>query len=715
MDTESIIAQATRAYLAGDSHAAAIFCRQVLQHTTEQIDALHLLAVTELCLGRTDGAIRLLRQVVRIDANSAAVHSTLGVVFRIRGRLDEAESCLRLATRLDPQSAQFHNNLGLVCRDLGRTDEAARHFEQALEIDRSHVAACVNLSSLLRSQGRRQEALRLLATVAHCGPSVAPICELTGTLLVELRELEQAEPYLREATSLHPDSARSWCLLGQVLQQTGRPTESILALNQSLALDPTIGESHFELAQAYTTVGAHADAVRHLKLLLDSHPDRGLMHLQLGQALYRLGAVDDALAQFHEAVNHGQTQQGLEAIASLIPCAVRADLKRVRTLRQAWVSRFVGSTAAADSKRSSGSTLRVAFLCGLPPDSAEYGAFLDVIAALAEERIHAHLLLDHPRSHPSSERLRGQPAQNISSLTNRELGELCRSERFDILVDMTDPIDSRRQRLLATAPAPAIVSWLTASGTSALPAVRHFLADSHLVAEHEEQFYTERIWRMPGCHVALNPPLEAAAASSRRPAIESSSEAPPKLGCLCHQHQLSQPLTQTWISILKSTPASLHICSTEFSSRGNRNWYLQRFRNEGLSEDRVQLTTPTEFRSQREFFETVDVLLDPFPMSSGLRNFEPLWSGIPVISLAGKCFPGRTTSTLLTASGLGQFACQTPQEYHRLAVELVEQTLRDGLESVRGEIQAAMRSSPITDVATFARHLKTVLESIHAS
>ena len=68
--------------------------------------------------------------------------------------------------------------------------------------------------------------------------------------------------------------------------------------------------------------------------------------------------------------------------------------------------------------------------------------------------------------------------------------------------------------IFAFRPAPVQVTWLGYSGTTGLETIDYKLADSHVVSEAEEKFYTESIWKLPNCFLCPIIPPDAGDISS---------------------------------------------------------------------------------------------------------------------------------------------------------------------------------------------------------
>ena len=69
-------------------------------------------------------------------------------------------------------------------------------------------------------------------------------------------------------------------------------------------------------------------------------------------------------------------------------------------------------------------------------------------------------------------------------------------------------------------------------------------------------------------------------------------------------------------------------------------------------------------------YNGVGIALDPFPYSGGPTIYEALWMGVPVITIPGKTFASRHSSSQLTTVGLPELVAKDQEIYVRIAAEL---------------------------------------------
>ena len=108
--------------------------------------------------GKTEDAIKLARDAIRLDPKFALAHGNLGLVLRKMGQLDEAIASLRKAIELNPKDGNSHYNLGNMVFDKQQWDEAITCYQKAIAI---HPR---NASGKSPNRGEKSESARRAST-----------------------------------------------------------------------------------------------------------------------------------------------------------------------------------------------------------------------------------------------------------------------------------------------------------------------------------------------------------------------------------------------------------------------------------------------------------------------------------------------------------------------------------------------------------------------
>jgi Flp pilus assembly protein TadD len=156
-----------------------------------------------------EGAVRELREAVRIRPRDEVALNALGASLQVRDKRTEAEALYRLALESSPDYPDAHYNLAglLLARgDRAAADEAIVHLRQVLRVAKDDFPARDKLAGALEARA---------ATMA-------------GTAARDLREV----------VTLRPSDSDAWANLGVALARQGDFEEAREALAHALQIDP---------------------------------------------------------------------------------------------------------------------------------------------------------------------------------------------------------------------------------------------------------------------------------------------------------------------------------------------------------------------------------------------------------------------------------------------------------------------------------------------
>ena len=286
-------------------------------------------------------------------------------------------------------------------------------------------------------------------------------------------------------------------------------------------------------------------------------------------------------------------------------------------------------------------------------------------------------------------------------LSDDEFIKLIRSDEIDIFVEMTGFSPLNRFGAMASRCAPIQISYLNHTGTSAVPNVDYILADEISVLPEEDRFFTEKVWRLPGCLLCYNydmvdlPPVGN---------VPSKTKGFVTFGCFGSGGKINDELIAIWARIMNCVPGSrLFLRNHQLTHENNREFMIHRFRRYGISADRLMISGGADRETILRCYADVDISLDTWPYCGGNTVAESLWQGVPVITLKGDRFSSRYGASLLTAAGCGELVADSADEYVTIAAGVAGSLER--LSHYRNNLRAMMREHGLCDARRFAAKL----------
>jgi predicted O-linked N-acetylglucosamine transferase (SPINDLY family) len=534
----------------------------------------------------------------------------------------------------------------------------------------------INLAAALSKIGRSAEALRHLTDALFLKGDIPELHNNMWATLEALDRYREAAAAFRNALKLRPDYPEAHFNLANALRKQGKHQEAIDAYQQALRLKPDYAHPLYNMAQSLGELADLQGVIACYRKVVELEPRHATAH---GSLLYTLHYHPDygPAELFREHVEWGRRHA--EPLRSRIRPHLNDRSDPQRRLRLGYVSpdfrehtvpRFITAALAHHDRE------RFEIFCYSGTISKELDAVTDQLRKYA----------DHWR--------------DIASMPDSQAENLIRGDQIDILVDLRGHAGGDRMLLFARKPAPVQINMVGYFDTTGLPTMDYRITDSVQDPPGQtEGFHVEKLIRIDPscwCYTPDHKPPDVAEPPSLRAGHVT-------FGTLNKIIKISPPCARLWGRVLEKVAGSRLLVSVAGADPGGV--VRDRLAAMGLPVDRVDIVdkTPTRRRYLERFHE-IDVALDTTPFNGITTTCDGLWMGVPCVSRSGDTSVSRAGRSILEAAGLGELACDTDEQFVRVAADLARDP--DGLRSRRLAMRESLLASPLTAHRRFARSLE---------
>ena len=683
-----------------------------MSETTVTLEQALRIADEHFRHGRLAEAESVSRQVLAAFPEQADALHQLAMIACESGANEPAEDFAQRAIAANPNGPWYYNTLGLVLYRQSRCEEAASAYRAALRLAPEFATAFFNLANALRGLGARHEALAAYREAIRLQPASAEIHNNLGALLGDLGDLSGAIAAYRTSIQLNPRDPLAYNNLGHTLLITGDGSGSVTACQTALALDPRFANAHLNLGNAMALQGKFVEAIAAYRAAIQCEPTLPDAHCNLGNALKDSGLAGEAIPHYREAlrlapgnpISRSNFIYSLQFDATSDPALVTAE-------QALWNEQHVcplrTQTRPHENDRSPDRRLKIGYVS---PDFCSHAVSFFLLPLLrahdhAQVEIHAYASVPRPDAITAKMRAATDVWHDVLGVSDTELAEQIRTERIDILIDLTMHSASNRLPLFALKPAPVQASWLAYPGQTGLETIDWRVTDSNLEpATNADNRGSEQALRLADLWCCYDP-LDSFPPVSVLPAATAGHVT---FGSMNSFSKISPVILDCWARLLKTVPtARLTMVCPEGSCRDRIH---AAFAKHGVENARLELLAPLAWEDYVRFGERVDLCLDPFPCNGMTTTCHALWMGLPIVSLAGPLPASRSGLTLLSTIGLPELVTHSEEEYIRVAAELAGDIPR--LAQLRATLRQRMQASPLMDAPGFARKMEAAYRTM---
>jgi predicted O-linked N-acetylglucosamine transferase (SPINDLY family) len=289
---------------------------------------------------------------------------------------------------------------------------------------------------------------------------------------------------------------------------------------------------------------------------------------------------------------------------------------------------------------------------------------------------------------------------SISNLDDAAAASQMAKDGVQILVDLNGYTREARLKLVARRPAPVVVNWLGFPGTMASPYHHYVIADEFIIPPAYEQYYSEKVLRLP-CY---QPSLRARTLAQHAPTRNEVGlpEDATVFCCFNGVHKIHPFTFERWPAILARVPGSVLwlLSSNEATNERLRAYAAER----GIAKERIVYAQKLANPFHLARYSLADLFLDTTPYGAHTTASDALWTGVPVLTYAGRSFAARVCGSLVRAAGLPELVCESAENYVESAVRYGND--RTLLEPLRARLQANRDTCTLFDMPSLVRNLE---------
>ena len=606
--------------------------------------------------------------------------------------------------------------MGLFDLIFGRRS-SARETATAFEpLNLQKAKKLLEDGKLEEQQGRGEGALKCYDEAIALMPELAHAHFYRGTLLLENGDASGALSAFQEAIKLQPNSKSAYYNMGHAHFQMKAFDKSIVAYEQALGIDPEFAVAHVALGLSFEEIDQTEHAVSCYNKALEHSPNNAKIYANLGSALSKLCRIDDAIANFRHALrcdpNFTEAYSNLLLVLNFLADKPAADAfieaKRYGELVERRARPYTQWKVIAEPARR----LRIGLVSG-DLRAHPVGYFIESpLAALKSsftDRLEIFVYYNHASSDAVTERIQhySHAWRLVSGLTAENIAQTIHDDAIDILIDLTGHTANNLLPVFAWKPAPVQVSWLGYFATTGVSAIDYVIADPWTLPRHCDKFFVEHIWRLPETRLCFTPPYPEIPVSPS-PAIVNGYVT---FGCLSNLVKLNSSVVFLWSRILSSVPGSrLFLMAPQLSEPNARQVVLDRFKEHGVSQERLELQgamARVEYLGQ---YKHVDIVLDTFPYTGGTTTAEALWMGVPVLTMNGNSLLACQGVGIMMNAGLPDWVAVDADDYLAKAASHAHDL--PSLAALRAKLRQQILRSPIFDAPQFAVDFEAALRGM---
>jgi predicted O-linked N-acetylglucosamine transferase (SPINDLY family) len=294
----------------------------------------------------------------------------------------------------------------------------------------------------------------------------------------------------------------------------------------------------------------------------------------------------------------------------------------------------------------------------------------------------------------------------IRQMSNDEAAQRIADDGIDILVDVNGHTRDARMDVFARRPAPIQINWLGFPGTMGTPYHQYIIADDWIIPEEAENYYSEKVLRLP-CY---QPNDRKRAVAADRPS-RSEAGLPSDAFVFCcfnGSHKINRFTFARWLEILSRVEGSvLWLLDTIPETKARLAEFAE---TKGIAANRIVFAPKLQNSHHLARYRLADLFLDTSPYGAHTTASDALWMGVPVLTLSGRSFASRVCGSLVKSAGLDDLVVANPRDYVERAVQLGND--RASIDAYKRQLEENRHRCRLFDTDLLVRSLEDLYRKI---
>ena len=682
-------------------YAEALYNRAGIYHLQKNYD--HALACYELAVAK------------KTDFPEA--WNNMAATLNVLERYEEAYACCERALIYRLDYCEALNNQGNAAKALGKLSTSIECYRRAIHLGGENSELLCNLANALASEGRLDSAIACYEKAIRIDPTYAKAYNNLGTIYRCKRELATAAAQFKKCMSLNPHDAEPYHNMGSLYFDQGDFKTASRWYDKALSINPNSSGTQINRGVVFQETGKSEEALKCFKQVLENNPCHSKALCHMAHELYHRCEWSQIKDIKHRIADLTQAELDRREVPSEMPflslIRTTASETHFRIARQ-W-SQAISDRALSDGRdrafvhdRQPRSKLTIGYLSNNFKNHPTAHLVWQLFSIHDRECFRVNVYSygeDDGSSYRDHIARTSDRFVDLYELDHRTAARQIYDDRVDILVDLVGFMRANRLEICAYRPAPVQVRLLGQACTTGASFFDYIITDKRVTPPNEQKNYSETFVYMPNTYQINSESLKTSARHFSRHSLSL-----PKHGfiycCFCSSYKIDQQIFDLWMEIVKAVPDSVLwlIRSNDAVVRNLRSYAKSR----GADPERLVFAPKVSKADHLDRLKFADLALDTIAVNGAATTSDALRSGVPVLTLKGRHFAARMSSSILNAIGLNELSVETGEAYLESAVAYGKNPSR--LNRLKAKLAANQTREPLFDTSRFVKDLESAFK-----
>ena len=650
-------------------------------------------------------AKNLCLEVIKDEPNNFGAFHVIAMIFFKEKNFTESKEYMKKALKIKTDSFELHNFFAFILLNLKKFDLALKSWDEVIKLKPDYPEVYNNKGNILFMQDKFQEALMNYEKSIELKKDFADAFNNRGNALRKLNKKKDSIESYKQAIKLKPNYAQAYKNLGSILKETNDVDNSIKNYEKAIDIDPKYLDALVDLGNIHQDRGQNILALNNFFKVLELKSDFKFLlgfvaHVKL--KICQWDGIDNILEDIEKKVIERKniTQPWVFLTYNDSP-----NLQKITS--EIWANKGKKSSKNNSRKfddKSKNKKIKIGyFSCDFYNHATSLLMInlfelhdrtkFEIIGFNVGSKIEDEL---YKRVHKAFDQF-----FNIGDKTDSEIIDFSRLQNIDIAVDLKGYTKNNRFDIFKERCAPIQINYLGYPGTLGSECIDYIIADKILIPKESQKYYSEKIIYLPDSF-QVNDSIKKNVSKNF---TKEELGLPRDKFIFCSFNATFKILPKTydvWMNILKKVENSVLWLLVD-NDETKKNLILETNKR-GVNDERIIFANRMPFEQHILRQKLGNLFIDTFPCTGHTTCSDALRAGLPVLTLQGKSFAGRVSSSLLNALGLKELITKNIGDYENLAIKLASDPNFIG--TIKSTLEENLKKKPLFNCEKFTGNIE---------
>ncbi len=695
----------------------------------------------------TKEAIKNYKKSISFNSNYVEAYNNLGNAYKVQKEFIKAEKCFKSALKINPNYVSALINLGINYKELNNNIEGLKTFQKIIKIKPDYSDAFINIAKIFMLEEDYDKAKINFEKGIYLDQNNASHHTDCGIFNLKYKKYSEAIAFFKKSISLNLNSFENFKNLAVCYFNQNKLKDAFYFFQKSLLINDKSPEVYNYIGYIYSNSNKFNEAKENFEKAINLDPQNAIYYLNLGNLLKENKYYVKAISNYKKAILLDKNLEFLAGIllnTKMMVCNwtnfdrdcenliqnIKSKKKCIRPFASLSIfedpiinkkvaeifSNFYFESKNIKFKnsfRKKNKKIKVAYFSSDFKQNHPVSLLIEDLFKNYDKdnfEVYAFSLNATTNDDVFRKNLKSNIDYfyDIEDKSLEEVLKITNKINLDIAVDLNGHTKNSRTILFAYRLAPIQINFLGFPGTMGSNFYDYIIADKFVIPSSHENYFTEKILRMPNCYL-INPSYRKVSKKSFSKEFFGIPDESFVYGCFNNNFKILPNIFEVWTKILKKVEKSiLWLADTDEQAKKN---LLNNFSNKGINTNRIFFAQRMDkYEEHLTRYEFVDLFLDTFPYNAHTTACDALYMGVPVLTVYGKTFTSRVGLSLLKNLEMEDFITKNLIDYENKAVYFASN--KEILNNLKEKLKINSKTKSLFNSQLFVKNLENIYKKI---